>query len=247
MGRISGKDLRGILDFLATARLGTAGDPIPRPTLIALRDLVGADDADYVEFRVADGKAVAYAETESCPPAPGTEAAMLAYGGQNPLGWRKWGPADGAVRLSDRVPPRALRRLEFHGEFLAPNHLTDLVKVWLWRSPDSVACVQLWRHGGTFSRRDQDVVAVLQQDLVRLRDQAMTDGARPGTLDAGLTAREAEVLIWAIRGHSHAQIADRLGSTAGTVGKHLEHAYEKLDVTSRAQAVDRILLSGPLD
>jgi DNA-binding CsgD family transcriptional regulator len=67
----------------------------------------------------------------------------------------------------------------------------------------------------------------------------------PSLAAAALTAREAEVLIWAVRGHSHADIAARLGAATRTISKHLEHAYAKLGVRSRAEAVERILLSGP--
>jgi tripartite-type tricarboxylate transporter receptor subunit TctC len=35
-------------------------------------------------------------------------------------------------------------------------------------------------------------------------------------------------------------IADRLGMSARTVGKHLERAYQELGVGSRAEAIDRL-------
>jgi DNA-binding CsgD family transcriptional regulator len=247
MGRVSAADLRRILDFLAAAQIGPSSDPIPATTLVALRDLVGADDADYFELRRTDRAPLAVSESDHCETAPGTGEAMLTFGEQNPLGWRLWSPADGAIRLSARIRPRAFRRLPFYGEFLQPNRITDLLKVWLWSTEESVACVQLWRHGGTFSRRDHDVLAVLQQDLIRLRQAALA-GQGGWTADGvSLTAREAEVLIWAIRGHPHTEIADRLGSSPATVGKHLENAYEKLGVGSRSEAVELIMLSGPID
>jgi DNA-binding CsgD family transcriptional regulator len=245
MGRVTGADVRRILDFLSTARVGTPADPIPAETLVSLRSLIGADEADYFELRRADRAPLAFSESDHCEAMPGTEEAAIAFGAQNPLGWRLWSPADGSMRLSTRAPHRAFRRTEWYGEFLAPNRITDVLKVWLSTTPDSVACVQLWRHGGTFSRRDQDVLAILQHDLIRLRAEALAGRGRWTADSAALTTREAEVLVWAIRGHSHADIAHRLGFSAATVGKHLEHAYQKLDVRSRSEAVDRILLSGP--
>jgi len=56
----------------------------------------------------------------------------------------------------------------------------------------------------------------------------------------GLNPREAEVLLLAARGLSNAQIAKELFISARTVGKHLEHAYVKLGVHSRADAVARL-------
>ncbi len=52
----------------------------------------------------------------------------------------------------------------------------------------------------------------------------------------GLTAREAEVLLWLSRGKSNRDIGDILGLRPGTVTKHLEQIYNKLGVENRASA-----------
>ena len=52
----------------------------------------------------------------------------------------------------------------------------------------------------------------------------------------GLTAREAEVLLWISRGKSNRDIGEILGLRPGTVGKHLEQIYIKLGVENRASA-----------
>ncbi|MDQ7989956.1 MAG: response regulator transcription factor [Candidatus Dactylopiibacterium sp.] len=51
-----------------------------------------------------------------------------------------------------------------------------------------------------------------------------------------LTRKEAEVLYWAARGKTSADIGDILGSSPRTVNKHLEHIYEKLGVENRTAA-----------
>jgi HD-GYP domain-containing protein (c-di-GMP phosphodiesterase class II) len=53
---------------------------------------------------------------------------------------------------------------------------------------------------------------------------------------AGLTAREAEVLILLARGLSNKQIATRLVIAPKTAGNHVEHIYAKIGATSRAAA-----------
>jgi DNA-binding CsgD family transcriptional regulator len=53
---------------------------------------------------------------------------------------------------------------------------------------------------------------------------------------AGLTAREAEVLVLAARGASNRQIARTLGITPKTAGSHIEHIYRKIGVSTRAAA-----------
>ena len=247
MGRVSAHDLRRILTFLAVAPTGRPEDAVPRETLVALRDLLGADEAEYFELRQSDRATLALCTSDDITDAPGTAEASVAFGWQNPIGWRRWSPTHGALRLSARIRQRDLERLEFHKEFMRPNGLRDALKVWLAVNDRSVACIQLWRHRRDFTQREQDVLGVVHRDLIRLRAVALaTDGAAAVPAPA-LTAREAEVLVWAVRGHSHTDIAQQLGASPRTVGKHLEHAYAKLDVRSRAEAIDRLLLSGPLD
>ena len=244
---VSGADLRRVFAFLGTVRVGSPADPLPRATLVALRDLIGADEAEYFELRRADRAVLAVATSDDFVSAPGSDDALLAFGGQNPVEWRRWSPQHGAIRLSDQIGARALRRLEFYQEVMRPNGLRDILKIWLASDAYSVTCVQLWRHGTDFSRRQQDLLGILQQDLITLRSSALAQRPSWSRDGVSVTAREAEVLLWAVRGYSRAEIAALLGSTPGTVAKHLEHAYQRLEVRSRAQAIDRILFSGPED
>jgi DNA-binding CsgD family transcriptional regulator len=59
--------------------------------------------------------------------------------------------------------------------------------------------------------------------------------------ELGLTSREAAIVMLTARGLSDVQIADELFVSVRTVSKHLQHAYEKLGVHSRADAA-RVLL-----
>ena len=67
----------------------------------------------------------------------------------------------------------------------------------------------------------------------------------------GLTARELEILYLVARGHTNAQIAQRLWVTKWTVKFHLANAYRKLGVSNRTQAAryvfDRGISELPLD
>lgn len=53
----------------------------------------------------------------------------------------------------------------------------------------------------------------------------------------GLTRREAEILFWVVKDKSNAEIAMLLSCSDGTVKKHLERIYKKLDVQTRIAAV----------
>lgn len=54
---------------------------------------------------------------------------------------------------------------------------------------------------------------------------------------AGLSRREEEILALLADGLVNKQIAARLGISTNTVKTHLELLFEKLDVTTRAEAV----------
>ena len=56
------------------------------------------------------------------------------------------------------------------------------------------------------------------------------------SLSFKLTAREAEVLYWVVKGKINRDIADILGASPATVKKHLEHVYAKLGVETRTAA-----------
>lgn len=95
MGTVTGADFRRILGFLHTAMPGTRADPLPRPTLAALTDVIPADFVAYFELRRADRFLIAQSSNLDFRPDPDIDSAILAFGHQNPLRWRNFGPADG--------------------------------------------------------------------------------------------------------------------------------------------------------
>ncbi len=59
----------------------------------------------------------------------------------------------------------------------------------------------------------------------------------PGVVaEAQLTPRENEILQWIAQGLSNKEIAAQIKTTTYTVGKHIEHIYEKLHVHCRTEA-----------
>ena len=88
--------------------------------------------------------------------------------------------------------------------------------------------------------------------VTRPEDRRTRVGARtlplPGTTPAAprapLTARELEVLRHLADGHGNRAIATRIGISERTVKFHLASIFEKLDVTSRTEAVTAGLRRG---
>jgi len=52
----------------------------------------------------------------------------------------------------------------------------------------------------------------------------------------GLTAREAEVLLWVAQGKTNVEVGTILGAAENTVKKHLQNIFEKLGLDSRNSA-----------
>jgi DNA-binding CsgD family transcriptional regulator len=96
------------------------------------------------------------------------------------------------------------------------------IRLLFWRGP-----------GADFSDRDRALLALLRPHL----HQAYLDAERRRHPISPLTPRQRELLRLVAAGHTNAQIARRLGVTEKTVGKHLEHIYARLRVSSRTAAV----------
>ena len=98
------------------------------------------------------------------------------------------------------------------GPFEIERDAVRLVVTLAWREPDGVCTLLL----------EEKSDARLKSRLV----------------SAGLTLREAEVLLWVVRGKASSEIAIILGSKTKTVSKHLEHIYQKLGVENRTAAAN---------
>ena len=76
---------------------------------------------------------------------------------------------------------------------------------------------------------DDDWLIIMQEVSDETVIQAMS-------LTFKLTAREAEVLYWVVKGKINRDIGDILGASPMTVKKHLEHVFAKLGVETRTAA-----------
>ena len=62
------------------------------------------------------------------------------------------------------------------------------------------------------------------------------DSPEPLVAQLGLTAKEAEVLLWVAQGKANGDIATILNVGESTVKKHIDHIFEKLQVENRGAA-----------
>jgi len=60
-------------------------------------------------------------------------------------------------------------------------------------------------------------------------------------VEYGLTPREKEILKDVVDGYTYRQIAERHGIAGSTAKKHILHIYQKLNVSSKAQFVRKVI------
>lgn len=85
--------------------------------------------------------------------------------------------------------------------------------------------------------------------LIIMREESDETVIQAMSLSFKLTAREAEVLYWVVKGKINRDIGDILGTSPMTVKKHLERVFAKLGVETRTaaagMAMSRIRLLNP--
>lgn len=92
--------------------------------------------------------------------------------------------------------------------------------------------------------RIQEVLDAIEARLERAAQKSgfNADFSSPKPLETlGLSAREAEILLWVAQGKSNSEVGMILQISAATVKKHLEHIYQKLGVEGRNAATLRAL------
>lgn len=72
--------------------------------------------------------------------------------------------------------------------------------------------------------------------MLILREVSDTAVVEAMSLSLKLTAREAEVLYWVVKGKTNKDIGEILGSSTATAKKHLERVFVKLGVETRTAA-----------
>jgi DNA-binding NarL/FixJ family response regulator len=85
--------------------------------------------------------------------------------------------------------------------------------------------------------------AVFNADLIQNLNGRQPTGLKGGVVEA-LTERELEVLTLAARGYTNKAIAVQLSISDRTVQGHLAHIFDKLQASSRTEAVMRAIAMG---
>lgn len=234
-------DLQGILDL----------DEFRHALLDAVRRAVPADWISLNDIGPGPEDVVVIVDP---PLGPEWVERFSAHAHENPLLAYWMATRDGrAYRFTDVADPAELAELPLFREFYLPLGIRHQMSFTLpSTAPERVLAVALSRKRRNFSDRERDLLDRARPFLIQgyrtalafaelnARLAAERVAPRQQLIALGLTQREAEVAVEVARGGSNASIARTLRISARTVQKHLQHAFAKLGVTSRAEAADRV-------
>lgn len=236
MALVTDRDYRAILAVVAEAARGNAATPLPPAALEATRRLFPwADSAAYFEGAPWSHDRRVWVSGNHAPWTAFEREVVDRFRHQVPL-WPGPTTLDRPLRVSDFMSRRAYRSLDLY-VMAGRAHGIEYSMGWWTRPRDGIVRgFGIDASARDFSDRDLAVLDVLGTYLGRvlsIHDPRLPDTPAPHRL----TARQRDILGWVARGRSNAEIAAILSLSPGTVRKHLENAYERLGVHSRAAAV----------
>jgi DNA-binding CsgD family transcriptional regulator len=243
--RLRERNVRNLLDFVGEVEAAALLDESALKTLLVatLGRLVASDGVMLTGFDPRIEEAVTTASDPRVPVLRTREPALWASClGHHPTvvafeSTRGTAP----LRFSDVLTVRAYRRLPIYEYFFRPCGVEHKLDVRVWPSEHHVD-VGCWRERRDFDEQDREVFGAVRPYLTVILRRATGTAIASRLRNAfGLTAREATVLALVVRGHRAAAIARELVIAEGTARKHIERVYRKLGVSSRAQAIARVL------
>ena len=244
MTALVASDYRGALDVLRVAHESEGPLSLSVEVMAALRRVIPSAMATYHEYEPSRGYAWALDGADDADVWP-IWSRYDDVRHQDPLPAASWwgsgrlAPVGVALRFADVLSLRQLRRLELHAEICRPLGIDHVLKLFIAVGDAGYGFVVLDGERRPFSDRDRAVLDLLAPHfaLVRERHLRLARPTPDPALDTVLTPREVEILRLVASGMTNREVAAALFISPGTVRKHLENAYAKLGVRSRAQAV----------
>jgi DNA-binding CsgD family transcriptional regulator len=246
------KDLHAMMRLLSDGdQAGLDPDqPLPWSVLTGVMSLI---PCDAIEVVLLDSKARTCPEIQDLPADPAITGPVTAAAVNEVFFHHYWdcldcpypdlsGDLDSVLLTSDFYTLPQLRSTGMWSDYLHVAGLERELIVCLAGVPGRTLRVRLGRHGRDFSDRDRALMWLLRPHLYGLYRQRRL--ARSGR--ALLTARQRSLLDLVAAGRTNGQISRRLGISESTVRRHLEHIYQRLQVSSRAAAVARAFPGGDL-
>lgn len=235
---VTGQDLRAMLDTVDAGYQDEPTDGLPSAVLEGLHQLVPCDSVSFFELDPGQRRCGG----DGCIHDPGLASAFwLHYWGCPPCSYpERTGDFRSVMKTSDYYSQRQWHNSPMYNEYLSHYSVEHELIVCLPALPGNSLRLLLRRERGDFSERDRLLLALLRPHL----DGIYRDSQRRRAGAPKLTSRQWEVLRLVAAGRNNADIGRQLCLSEGTVRKHLENIFERLQVSTRTAAVARAYPQG---
>ena len=241
-----------LLGFLLEAVADEGTTPFPAHVLAGMRRVVRCEAVSYREWNpqeLLESSLAADDPASILPvwrPYPQVRQDDPLAGGAphgSSLPNREW--LGRALAISDFISDREFRRGGLYAEVCKPLGVRAVMKVFLPTGRATGASLVFDTTRSRFTETDRRTLERLVPHLGQLRRNALARRTYPALADSTaaarmrllrLTPRERVVLARAAAGETNTVIAQALFVSPGTVRKHLEHIYDKLEVRTRTGA-----------
>ncbi len=233
---LSEKDLRALLSIVSDHRADDPGDGLPLSLLEHLMVQVPCDEISF--FGLDSGKRTAwFGQGIPADDDGDMDAFWVHYWDCLPCSYpERSGDLRSVTAISDFYSARQWHGTGMYRDYLRPAGLEHELMMCLPSAPGRTVRLVFFRGPGQdFTERDRALLVLLRPHLQEAYAEA--EMRRRGV--PALTPRHWEILRLVAEGYTNSQISRRLGVTDGTVRKHLENIYSRLQVSSRTAAVTR--------
>ncbi|EAA6000159.1 LuxR family transcriptional regulator [Salmonella enterica subsp. enterica serovar Cerro] len=143
------------------------------------------------------------------------------------------------VTVATMTPGICARHRHYYHEFMLPNHVCDMIEIFIRRGHRIIAGISLMRDIPFSSEERLRAQAVQPLLGLAIHDSLQEDN----DLASILTAKEREIVGMVCEGASNKLIARQLNISLSTVKTHLRNIFAKTEVVNRTELVSRTRMS----
>ncbi|EBX2706522.1 LuxR family transcriptional regulator [Salmonella enterica subsp. enterica serovar Bredeney] len=143
------------------------------------------------------------------------------------------------VTVATMTPGICARHRHYYHEFMLPNHVCDMIEIFIRRDHRIIAGISLMRDIPFSSEERLRAQAVQPLLGLAIHDSLQEDN----NLASILTAKEREIVGMVCEGASNKLIARQLNISLSTVKTHLRNIFAKTEVINRTELVSRTRMS----
>ncbi|EPH3972870.1 response regulator transcription factor [Salmonella enterica subsp. enterica serovar Cerro] len=147
------------------------------------------------------------------------------------------------VTVATMTPGICARHRHYYHEFMLPNHVCDMIEIFIRRGHRIIAGISLMRDIPFSSEERLRAQAVQPLLGLAIHDSLQEDN----NLTSILTAKEREIVGMVCEGASNKLIARQLNISLSTVKTHLRNIFAKTEVINRTELVSRTRMSSVQD